>query len=339
MTQKLVLSTQDMPTGLDDRARFNTWHDMYVAAYCDFDLRRIEDRPFFATAEAQHFGGINVGATTAAIDTLMRSKQQVAAAVRSNFCLAFSNNGSPLIQAQAGRETVHRTESPILVAESESGYVRQPGGYDFFMLDIPSRMLLERVANAYDLVARPLDAAPKAALHLKRYIGILPHLTQGEPDHALLDHVATTLIDLVALVLGANGDSAELAKIRGLRAARIEEVFALIREHFADPDFSTAHAARKLGLTPRYVNDLLQGTGMGFAERVTELRLQAARKMLADRGKDRLKVIDIAYAVGFNEVSYFNRRFRQRFGEKPSQARGGEAEAIQSAGATGLEAE
>jgi transcriptional regulator GlxA family with amidase domain len=52
-----------------------------------------------------------------------------------------------------------------------------------------------------------------------------------------------------------------------------------------------------------------------------ELRLQAARKMLADPRSDRLKVIDIAYASGFNEVSYFNRRFRQRFGEKPSDAR------------------
>lgn len=322
MTQKLVLSTRDMPDGLDDRARFNTWHDMYVAAYCDFDLRRIEDKPFFATAEAQHFGGINVGATAAAIDTLMRSKQQVAAAVRSNFCLAFSNNGSPLIQAQAGREILHRAASPILVAESEAGYVQQPGGYDFVMLDIPSRMLLERVADAHDLVARPLDAAPKAALHLKRYIGILPHLTRGEPEPALFDHVATTLIDLVTLVLGANGASAELARMRGLRAARLEEILELIRKNFTSSSFSTADVARRIGLSPRYVNDLLQETGTGFAERVTELRLQAARRMLADRGKDWMKVIDIAYAVGFSEVSYFNRRFRQRFGEKPTQLRG-----------------
>ncbi|MDQ6433540.1 AraC family transcriptional regulator [Mesorhizobium sp. LHD-90] len=320
---KLVLSTQGMPDRLDDRGRFNTWHDMYVAAYCEFDLRRVEDKPFAANTEFQAIGGIGVASTDAAVDRVLRNKQHVAgASLRSNFCLAFSRNAFPIVQVQLGRETVHRIDSPVLVTEGEAGDIRQLGGFNFLLLDIPPQLLIGRVANAYDMVARQLDAAPQVAAHLKRYIGILPQLTQGEPDRLLLDHIAATLIDLVALVLGANGDSADLAKMRGLRAARLEDVFALIRKHFADPAFSTAHVARKLGLTPRYVNDLLQETGIGFAERVTELRLQTARKMLADKGKDRLKVIDIAYAVGFNEVSYFNRRFRQRFGEKPSDARG-----------------
>jgi AraC-like DNA-binding protein len=30
---------------------------------------------------------------------------------------------------------------------------------------------------------------------------------------------------------------------------------------------------------------------------------------------------EIAYACGFNEVSYFNRRFRRRFGVSPTQYR------------------
>ncbi|MEQ1956064.1 AraC family transcriptional regulator [Mesorhizobium sp. CN2-181] len=320
--EKLVLSTQGMPDRLDDRARFSTWHDMYVAAYCEFDLRRVDSKPFAANTEFQAIGGIGVASTDAAVDQVLRNKQHVAgSSLRSNFCLAFSRNEFPIVQAQLGRETVHRVESPLLVTEGEAGDIRQPGGFNFHLLDIPPQLLAGRVANAYDLVARPLDAAPQAAAHLKRYIGILPHITQGEPDLALLDHIATTLIDLVALVLGANGDSAELARMRGLRAARIEEIVAVIRKNFDDPSFSTAHVARRLSLTPRYVNELLQATGLGFAERVTELRLQTARKMLADKSKDRMKVIEIAYAVGFNDVSYFNRRFRQRFGERPSQVR------------------
>jgi AraC-like DNA-binding protein len=320
--ERLVLSTEGMPDRLDDRARFNAWHDMYVAAYCEFDLRRVDGKPFSATTEFQQIGGIGVASTAAAVDRLVRNKQHVASAsMRSSFCLAFSRNEFPLVQMQLGRQTTHRPESPVLVTEGEALDVTQPGGFNFFLLDIPPKLVLERVAHASDLVAQPLDAAPQAAEHLKRYIGILPHLTRGEPDPSLLAHIETTLVDLVALVLGANGESAELAKLRGLRAARLEDILALIRRHFADPGFSTADVARKLRLSPRYINDLLQETGVGFAARVLELRLQAARKMLADRRSDRLKVIDIAYASGFNEVSYFNRRFRQRFGEKPSDAR------------------
>lgn len=75
--------------------------------------------------------------------------------------------------------------------------------------------------------------------------------------------------------------------------------------------------ARKLGLSPRYVQDLLQGTEAGFVERTAELRLQKARRMLRDPACDLMAIAEIAYACGFNEVPYFNRCFRKRFGASP----------------------
>jgi AraC-like DNA-binding protein len=45
--------------------------------------------------------------------------------------------------------------------------------------------------------------------------------------------------------------------------------------------------------------------------------------MLAAALHDRLRVIEIAHACGFNDVSYFNRCFRRRFGASPMQYRGG----------------
>jgi AraC-like DNA-binding protein len=52
---------------------------------------------------------------------------------------------------------------------------------------------------------------------------------------------------------------------------------------------------------------------------VKELRLQKAHAMLTSRNYDHLKVIDIAYACGFNGISYFNRCFHQRFGDVPNR--------------------
>jgi AraC-like DNA-binding protein len=65
-------------------------------------------------------------------------------------------------------------------------------------------------------------------------------------------------------------------------------------------------------------------TGASFTDRVLELRLQKARAMLADPRHDRLRVSEIAYACGFNDISYFNRSFRRRFGASPLQHRGGD---------------
>jgi AraC-like DNA-binding protein len=45
--------------------------------------------------------------------------------------------------------------------------------------------------------------------------------------------------------------------------------------------------------------------------------------MLMSPHSGRLKVSEIAYACGFNEISYFNQAFRRRFGASPTQFRGG----------------
>jgi AraC-like DNA-binding protein len=132
------------------------------------------------------------------------------------------------------------------------------------------------------------------------------------------------LIDLVALSFGATQYAAELASLRGLRAARLRDAISNIKASFDDPEFSPQRLARDLQLSTRYVQELLQEAGASFTERVTELRLQKARKMLSDPRCNRLKVSDIAYGCGFNEASYFNRRFRARFGCSPTQYRSGQ---------------
>jgi AraC-like DNA-binding protein len=110
--------------------------------------------------------------------------------------------------------------------------------------------------------------------------------------------------------------------MRGLRAARLQAIFAAIRLGFSDPAFSVHDVALTLGLTPRHVQNLLSETACSFSERVLEFRLQKAREMLRDNRHDTMKISEIAYACGFNEVSYFNRRFRRRFGASPTQFRG-----------------
>ena len=107
----------------------------------------------------------------------------------------------------------------------------------------------------------------------------------------------------------------------GLRAARIASVMARIQEGFADHQFSTRVVARQLGLSVRYVQDLLQGSGLSITDRIMELRLEKARTMLVEDRTCALKVSDVAMNCGFNELSYFHRSFRRRFGASPGKFR------------------
>jgi AraC-like DNA-binding protein len=107
----------------------------------------------------------------------------------------------------------------------------------------------------------------------------------------------------------------------GLRAARIASVMTRIQEGFADQQFSTRVVARQLGLSVRYVQDLLQGSGLSITDRIMELRLEKARTLLLEDRTSSLKISDVAMSCGFNELSYFHRSFRRRFGASPGKFR------------------
>ncbi len=85
--------------------------------------------------------------------------------------------------------------------------------------------------------------------------------------------------------------------------------------------FRPTSLAAELGVSVRYVQDLLHETGTSFSARVLEHRLQRARVMLSEPSNDRMRIAEIARACGFNEVPYFNRCFRRRFGESPTGIR------------------
>ena len=132
--------------------------------------------------------------------------------------------------------------------------------------------------------------------------------------------IAQHLMDLASLGLGARGELALAAQRGGLRAVRLNALLAILSRRFTEPDFSAHKLASAAGLSERYVNELLYEAGASFTMRLNELRLRKAAELLARRGERR--IADIAFACGFNDLSYFNRCFRRRFGLTPSAARG-----------------
>jgi len=124
--------------------------------------------------------------------------------------------------------------------------------------------------------------------------------------------------DLMALAIGATGECREIARGRGGRAARLEAIKADLTR---DASLSIDEIARRQGVTPRYVQILLEEQGTTFGEFVTERRLDVARSMLRSPRYAGWSIAGIAFEAGFRDLSHFNRRFRRRFGVTPSEFR------------------
>ncbi|MES2539944.1 MAG: helix-turn-helix transcriptional regulator [Pseudomonadota bacterium] len=88
-----------------------------------------------------------------------------------------------------------------------------------------------------------------------------------------------------------------------------------------EPELSINEVALRQGVSPRYVQMLFEETGTTFTDFVLELRLGAALRMLASPRYVDWSVTAIALEAGFGDLSYFNRRFKQRFARTPSDVR------------------
>lgn len=125
----------------------------------------------------------------------------------------------------------------------------------------------------------------------------------------------------MALTLGAHRDGEDLARGRGLSAARLVAIKLDIGKSLGRTDLSVGTLARRHGVTPRYIQKLFEREGVTFTEYVIERRLAEARRMLADPRFADHGIGDIAASCGFGNLPHFTRSFRRRFGMTPSDAR------------------
>ena len=318
---KLVFASDTLPSHLDDSSRFAAFRDYWSASYGLADVERLDDRPFRARLEFAPLGGLGVGRFEGTMRRVLRTPPHAAREGVDEFLIGLNLGPSRMTVAQNGRTALLGPGMATIISRAEANSLDIGGDNSWLSLNVPRRRLLESVAGAEDLLGVPLGPVSQPLMLLARYLGILGDPAARASEPAVIAHIETTLLDLAALALGAARDAAELARMRGLRAARLQLVVAALKAGFANPAFTSRDVARALGISRRYVNDLLHESGAGFAERVMELRLQKARSMLADRRSDQLRIGEIAYRCGFNEASYFNRCFRRRFGAAPGELR------------------
>jgi AraC-like DNA-binding protein len=275
----------------------------------------LDDRPFQAEATLQALPGVRtlVGKGSGARYERTRA---LAAKGDSSIGLIVNLEGTAAV-SQLGKDVTLGPGDAIAVLTDEPGVLTCTSQLG---LMLPRAALAERVANIEDAAMRVI---PRAVTPLKLLVGYLALVRQeamvGASD--LRQAIASHIHDLVALAINANEDTWQ-AGLGALAAARLAAAVAEIAKSFTDPALTLAALARRQGVSPRYLQRLLETSGTSFTARVQELRLQRAFALLSKPQADGRRISDIARQAGFADVENFNRLFRARFGDTPTGVRG-----------------
>lgn len=93
-------------------------------------------------------------------------------------------------------------------------------------------------------------------------------------------------------------------------------VLRFMATEYANPELSLEIAAASLGVNRTKINDILkEELGLTFSIYLNKLRLTEAARLLSEN--EEANVSEIAYSVGYNNVSYFNKLFKTEYGCAP----------------------
>ncbi|TVP93083.1 MAG: AraC family transcriptional regulator [Pseudomonadaceae bacterium] len=206
-----------------------------------------------------------------------------------------------------------------IVLNHQSGSVDFKGDQVNFLSVAFSRDRLMPLIRHLDPLPKTLLPSGEALQHLTGLALSLTH-QQDALDGQSTAHVSEQMLELASLAVGANPGAKIRAQRGGLREARLKAIKADINAHARRP-LSLEELAKRHSVSASYIRALFTNEGTSFTDYLLEQRMLRAFDALTSRHMAHKSVSEIAFANGFNHLSWFYRAFRQRFGVTPGDAR------------------
>lgn len=230
--------------------------------------------------------------------------------------LVYARHGALKTRMGGKRFTVQPGEF-VLLDNTRFYQMEMDSAHEAVDLMMPLGWLERYLPDPGALLGRPVSARTGWGTPLG---SLLETMVDGIDDSPLpRPMIAEQVGTLLTLATGFHEPARE-SRHRGQLARR---VLRRIETDFADPDLSPEGVSADLGISKRYLQTLLAGSGTSFVQELNATRLDRASDMLTDPRGASLSVGEIAYRCGFLDPGYFARAFRKRFGIAPSEWRGG----------------
>ena len=97
----------------------------------------------------------------------------------------------------------------------------------------------------------------------------------------------------------------------------MQRIMKIINDNIAEPSLSVEMLANSVGLSRVHLHRKLKEiTNLSPRDFIRNIRMQQAAKLLKEK---RLSISDVAYAVGYNNLSHFSNTFKDLFGQTPKE--------------------
>ncbi|WEX75371.1 AraC family transcriptional regulator [Sinorhizobium numidicum] len=233
-----------------------------------------------------------------------------------------SDAGIVIMRAMDGPLVIHHRRNKVETARADviflpadaSSEITLPEGGRFDCAHLPAYALASMRDILKPMMMQPLAADCLPLQLLTNYAGYLLRQEYQSEEHAGM--MVAHFYDLLPVLAQHVGNIGP----RDTPQSRMASIKTLIEENLANGAFSITDVAEAEGVTPRAIQKFFSREGTTFSRYMLGRRLSLAKGLILAEG-DATSISQIAYTVGFNDLSYFNRTFRSRYGVRPSDLR------------------
>jgi AraC-like DNA-binding protein len=164
-------------------------------------------------------------------------------------------------------------------------------------------------------IARKLEAYDPMAMMLRALVAKIMSTAESDATSANLRHL---MFNATRQAFVSRGDV--IASLNDSAARRLQMVDMLIDRHLTESDLCAKWLATRIGVSIRTLQQDFQGLGVTCTTVIRDKRLRLVREKI-EHIKDRKgarTIAEVAYSAGFNDISYFNRSFKDLFDCAPT---------------------
>jgi len=225
----------------------------------------------------------------------------------------------PVAYGQSGRSGVIGAGEYVLLSQMEFYELDCEADAPLLMLRLPAGELRGRLASIDDHIGRRFGANAQMACLL---VGLLRSVAEvfADAPPPNPEALATEIFGFIILAIGAE-DRGSALDVRNARYRLRRRIFDFIDSNLGDQDLSPKKIAANIRISPSYLYSLFNDDDTTVGQFLQVKRLQRAYEMLVADPRGHVTIAEIAYQVGFKNVSHFSRSFSRHFGMPPRDAR------------------
>jgi AraC-like DNA-binding protein len=292
------------------------WREEYARCMLQLDFEPIPDTAFHASTV-----GIAEGVR------IVKSSFSPGFTIRDEELVKDGDDSFAFLISRSKNITVDKKYQQFQLGHGDAALLRvcEPGvlgakaRFDYVAMILPSIEMQTRLSKVDGVLRQRLSKTSEGLQLLRTYVRALEtakHFMSMNARATIQRH----FFDLAALAFETQTHLGE-STLSAIAAARLYAAEEIIKSRFDEPDISVDSVANALNISVRYLQRLFHQSDSTFTVYVNGLRLDRAHELLIDRQWEGKRISDIALHVGFSDVSYFDRLFKQRFAASPSEIR------------------